>query len=94
MAFIMGGTGAILWMWIFALLGAATSFVECTIGQIYNEKGADVLFHGGASYYIKNALGKGKFAIMVALLIIVTYPICFTQVQANTITDAFVTDRV
>lgn len=91
MAFIMGGPGAIFWMWIFALLGAATSFVECTIGQIYKEKGADGLFHGGPAYYIKNALGKGKFAILVALLIIVTYPICFTQVQANTITDAFVT---
>ena len=91
MAFIMGGPGAIFWMWVFALIGAATSFVECTIGQIYKEKGADGLFHGGPAYYIKNALGKGKFAIFVALLVIITYPICFTQVQANTITDAFVT---
>ena len=34
-AIIMGGAGAIFWMWIFALLGAATSFVECTLGQIF-----------------------------------------------------------
>ncbi|MCZ9313621.1 MAG: alanine/glycine:cation symporter family protein [Methanocorpusculum sp.] len=91
MALIMGGPGAIFWMWLFALIGAATSFVECTIGQIYKERGNDGLFHGGPAYYIKNALGKGKFAIFVAILIIITYPICFTQVQANTITDAFVT---
>ena len=45
MDFIMGGTGAIFCIWIFTLLGAATNFVECTIGQIYKEKGADGLFH-------------------------------------------------
>ncbi|HJJ55859.1 MAG TPA: alanine/glycine:cation symporter family protein, partial [Methanocorpusculum sp.] len=90
LALIYGGPGAIFWMWVFAFVGAASSFIECTIGQIYKEKGEEGLFHGGPAYYIKNALNKRKLAIFIAILIIITYSICFMQVQANTICDAFV----
>ena len=82
-AIVMGGPGAVFWMWIFALLGAATSFVENTVGQIYKEKKADGFFHGGPAYYVKNGLGKPKFAIFMALMVIVTYGLCFIGVQAN-----------
>ncbi len=82
-AVVMGGPGAVFWMWIFALIGAATSFVENTIGQIYKEKKSDGYFHGGPAYYIKNGLGKPKLAILMSLLIIVTYGLCFIGVQAN-----------
>jgi len=82
-ALVMGGPGAIFWMWVFAIIGAATSFVENTIGQIYKEKKGDGYFHGGPAYYVKNGLGKPKFAIFMAILVIVTYGLCFIGVQAN-----------
>ena len=82
-AVVLGGPGAVFWMWIFAIIGAATSFVENTLGQIYKEKESDGNFHGGPAYYVKNGLGKPKFAILMALMIIVTYGVCFIGVQAN-----------
>ena len=88
-AIVMGGPGAVFWMWIFALIGAATSFVETTVGQIYKEKKADGQFHGGPAFYIRNGLGKPKFAAFIAILIIFTYGLMFIGVQANTATLAF-----
>jgi AGCS family alanine or glycine:cation symporter/putative sodium/glutamine symporter len=88
-AIVMGGPGAVFWMWIFALIGAATSFVETTVGQIYKEKKADGHFHGGPAFYIKNGLGRPKFAAFIAILIIITYGLMFIGVQANTATLAF-----
>lgn len=82
-AVVMGGPGAVFWMWIFALIGAATSFVESTVGQIYKEKKQDGYFHGGPAYYIKNGLEKPKFAVFIAGLVIVTYGLMFMGVQAN-----------
>ena len=82
-AVVMGGPGAVFWMWIFAIIGAASSFVENTVAQIYKEKKEDGYFHGGPAYYVKNGLGKPKFAIFMAILIIVTYGLCFIGVQAN-----------
>ncbi|MDO5845811.1 MAG: alanine/glycine:cation symporter family protein [Methanocorpusculum sp.] len=97
-AVVMGGPGAVFWMWVFALIGAATSFVETTVGQIYKERKEDGLFHGGPAYYIKNGLGKPKFAIFMALLIIVTYGLMFIGVQANqasaALTTAFSTEPI
>lgn len=97
-AIVSGGPGAIFWMWVFAFIGAATSFVECTVGQIYKEKKEDGFFHGGPAYYIKNGLGKPKFAAFIAVLIIFTYGLMFIGVQANTATlafsNAFGTDQI
>ena len=72
-AIVMGGPGAVFWMWIFALIGAATSFVETTVGQIYKEKMSDGHFHGGPAFYIRNGLGRPKFAAFIAILIIISY---------------------
>ncbi|MDR0980604.1 MAG: alanine:cation symporter family protein [Methanocalculaceae archaeon] len=88
-ALVLGGPGAVFWMWLFAILGAATSFVECTVGQIYKEKDAGGHFNGGPAYYIKNALGSKDIACVVALLVIIAYPFLFTGMQASTITSAF-----
>lgn len=95
-AIVMGGPGAIFWMWIFAFIGAATSFIETTVGQIFKEKKEDGYFHGGPAFYIRNGLGKPKFAIFMALLVIVTYGMMFIGVQANqastTLSNAFNAD--
>ena len=88
-AIIMGGAGAIFWMWIFALLGAATSFVECTLGQIFKEKKSDGNFHGGPAYYIKKGLKNRKFALFIAFWIIVTYCVGFIAYQAANSASAF-----
>ena len=90
-AIIMGGAGAIFWMWIFALLGAATSFVECTLAQLFKEKKVDGNYHGGPAYYIMNGLKNRKFALVIAFMIILTYGVGFVGTQAAQSADAFTT---
>lgn len=89
-AIMIGGPGAVFWMWLFAIIGAASSFMECTLGQIFKErKDENNTFIGGPAYYIKNGLKKHTYAVFVALLTIVTYGIGFVGVQAGSASDAF-----
>lgn len=98
-AIVTGGPGAIFWMWVIAVLGAATGFVESTLAQIYKVPRTDGKggFLGGPAYYIKNALHSPFFAVFFAILISITYGLIFNSVQANTITlslqTAFGIDR-
>ena len=88
-AVMAGGPGAIFWMWVIALLGAASGFVESTLAQIYKVR--DPLtggFRGGPAYYIKNCLGSPKAAALFAILISVTFGLCFNSVQSNTIAES------
>ncbi len=87
-AIVTGGPGAILWMWILAILGSATGFVESTLAQIYKIQDANGGYRGGPAYYIKNALGKPGIAAFFAILISITFGLIFNSVQANTITIA------
>ena len=85
-AVVTGGPGAVFWMWLIALLGAATGFVESTLAQIYKVPRTDAKgFLGGPAYYINNALKRPKLAVFFAILISVTYGLIFNSVQANTI---------
>ena len=88
-AIFMGGAGAILWMWIFACIGACTSFVESTLGQMFKEKKSDGQYHGGPAYYIKNGMKNHKFAIFIAFWIIITYGVGFVANQASNAASAF-----
>lgn len=88
-AVITGGPGAVFWMWIIALIGSATGFVESTLGQIYKVPREDGGFRGGPAYYIKNVLGNKTMAIVFAVLISVTYGLIFNSVQSNTIAVSF-----
>lgn len=90
-AILLGGAGAIFWLWIFALIGGATCFAECTLGQIFKEKKADGLYHGGPAYYIRDGLKSPKLASFISLLLIVTYSVGFIGIQANSANSAFVT---
>lgn len=85
-AIASGGPGAIFWMWIIAILGSATGFVESTLAQIYKIPTHGNGYRGGPAYYIKNALGSNFFATVFAILISVTFGLIFNSVQANTIT--------
>ncbi len=84
-AIVLGGPGAIFWMWFIALLGASTGFIESTLAQIYKEPLKGGGFHGGPAYYIKNGMNSPIWATVFAFLISVTYGLIFNSVQANTI---------
>ncbi len=88
-AIVLGGPGAVFWMWIFAIIGAGTSFMECTLGQIFKERKSDGLFHGGPAYYIKNGLHRKYYSLLLAFMVIALYGIGFIGVQASNATDAF-----
>lgn len=87
-AIATGGPGAVFWMWIIALIGGATSFIESTLGQIYKVKDGDT-FRGGPAYYIEQALDKRGLGIFFSVLTAVTFGFIFNSVQANTIASSF-----
>lgn len=68
-AIAIGGAGAVFWMWVMALLGAASAFCESTLAQIYKVK-SGTEFHGGPAYYMQQGLGKKWMAILYAVLLI------------------------
>ena len=86
-AIAIGGPGAVFWMWVIALLGAATAFIESTLAQLYKVRGTDS-FRGGPAYYIQKGLGKRWFAVVFAILITLTFGLAFNSVQSNTIAAA------
>lgn len=87
-AIVMGGPGAIFWMWIVALIGAATSIVECTLAQIYKVKD-EYGFRGGPAYYIEKALKQRWLGVLFSILITISFAMVFSSLQANTISLAF-----
>ncbi len=89
-AIAIGGPGAVFWMWVIALLGAATAFIESTLAQLYKVRG-EKSFIGGPAYYIQLGTGKRWWAVTFAVLITLTFGIAFNSVQSNTIADAFAT---
>lgn len=87
-AIALGGPGAIFWMWIIAIIGSASSFVESTLAQIYKIKDKDG-FRGGPAYYMEKGLKKRWMGALFAVLITLSFGIVFNAVQSNTITVAF-----
>lgn len=93
-AVVLGGPGAVFWMWFIAFLGAATGFVESTLAQIYKVPSKKGGFHGGPAYYIKLGLKSPVFAFIFAVLISVTYGLIYNSVQANTLASALQTVQI
>lgn len=87
-AIAIGGPGAIFWMWVIALLGASSSFVESTLAQLYKTRGKDS-FIGGPAYYMQKGLGLRWMGILFAILIAITFGFAFNSVQSNTICAAW-----
>ena len=87
-AITIGGPGAVFWMWIIALLGASSAFVESTLAQLYKVHGK-TSYIGGPAYYMKNGLKQPWMGILFSLLIIFTFAFAFNTVQSNTICAAF-----
>ena len=86
-AIAVGGAGAVFWMWIIALLGSSSAFIESTLAQLYKQKGKDS-FIGGPAYYMRHGLSLNWMGILFAVLISVTFGFAFNSVQSNTICAA------
>ncbi|MDY3983657.1 MAG: alanine/glycine:cation symporter family protein [Veillonellaceae bacterium] len=84
-AVVLGGPGAVFWMWFIAVIGAATGYVESTLGQVYKVPAPLHGFHGGPAYYIKYGLRSPWLGAFFAVLISITYGLIYNSVQANTI---------
>ncbi|PWJ60573.1 AGCS family alanine or glycine:cation symporter [Dyadobacter jejuensis] len=83
-AIAMGGPGAVFWMWSIAFLGAASAYVEATLGQIYKQVNNDQ-YRGGPAYYIEKGLGIKWYAIVFAVATIMSTALFLPGVQSNSI---------
>lgn len=87
----IGGPGAIFWMWLVAILGAATAYIEATLGQIYKEEDTDTgEYRGGPAFYIERAMGQKWYAWIFAIATIIACGLLLPTVQSNAIGNAIV----
>lgn len=89
-AVMAGGPGAVFWMWVIALIGSASAFIESTLAQVYKQKEGSI-FIGGPAYYIKNALGNKPMAIMFAISLILCFGLGFNGLQSYNIASSLST---
>lgn len=86
-ALVAGGPGAIFWMWIVALVGMATAFIEATLAQLFKIRWHDGTFRGGPAFFIQRGLGSRLWGAIFAVFLIFSFGISFEMVQANTIAE-------
>ena len=90
-----GGAGAVFWMWVTALIGSSTAFIEATLAQLHKQN--DPLYggyRGGPAYYIHNFFtkGNGKRYSIIAILFALSGLLCWcgiSQVIGNSVSDTF-----
>lgn len=87
-AICMGGFGSVFWMWIIAIIGAASALIESTLAQIYKRRGPDGNF-GGPAYYIETALKCRPLAIVFSVLLIITYGFGFNMLASYNLQSTF-----
>ena len=88
-ALCLGGFGSVFWMWIIAIVGSASAFVESTLAQIYKKKDADGNSYGGPAYYIEAALRCRPLAIIFSVCLVVTYGIGFNMLASYNLQSTF-----
>lgn len=86
-AIFYGGPGAVFWMWLIAFLGSASAFVEAMLGQLYKQKEGSE-FRGGPAYYIEKGLGVKWYAVLFAILTIISAGLLLPGVQSNAIASS------
>ncbi len=86
-AITLGGPGAVFWMWCIALVGMATSLVECTLAQIYKRRDGEHSFRGGPADYIRRGLGHqyNWLAVVYAICLLAAFGLGFNAFQGNTV---------
>ncbi len=90
-AIVLGGPGAVFWMWIIAFIGAASAFIEATLAQVYKVPDEEGGYRGGPAYYITKGLNQKWLGVVFAVLITVTFAFVFNTVQSNTIAESLKT---
>lgn len=87
-ALCLGGYGSVFWMWVIAILGAASAFVESTLAQIYKKRGENG-FYGGPPYYIEKGVGSRFLAIIFSIVLILTYGFGFNMLASYNLQSSF-----
>lgn len=88
-AIVVGGVGALFWMWITAIVGGASAFVESTLAQVYKRSDGEHRYKGGPAYYIESALKSRALGIVFAISLILCFTYGFNGLQTYTLTSAF-----
>ncbi len=86
-AIAAGGPGAVFWMWVTALIGGASAFIESTLAQVYKTK-KDGQFRGGPSYYMEKALKKRWLGVLFSVLLIICFAYGFNGLQSYNMSSA------
>ena len=86
-ALCLGGYGAVFWMWVTALLGGATAFIESTLAQIYKVRARDGSSYGGPAYYIEAALKRRWLGVAFSVALILTYAGGFNMLASFNLLD-------
>jgi AGCS family alanine or glycine:cation symporter len=89
-ALCLGGFGSVFWMWVIALIGAASAFVESTLAQIYKKKGPDGCY-GGPAYYIEAVMKKRWLAVIFSMFLVLTYGVGFNMLASYNLQSTFAT---
>ncbi len=87
-ALCLGGFGSVFWMWIIAIIGSASAFIESTLAQIYKKKGTDGSY-GGPAYYIEEGLKNRSLAIVFSIFLILTYGFGFNMLASYNLQSTF-----
>lgn len=87
-ALVLGGPGAIFWMWMVALIGMATAYAESTLAQLYKVRDANGQLRGGPAFYIAKGLKAPWAGALFSLALILAFGLVFNAVQANSIAGA------
>lgn len=87
-ALCLGGFGSVFWMWLIAIIGASSAFVESTLAQIYKKKGKDGCY-GGPAYYIETATRKRWLAVFFSIILILTYGVGFNMLASYNLQSTF-----
>lgn len=87
-AIAIGGPGSVFWMWMMALVGAASALVESTLAQVYKVRSAGTEFRGGPAYYIERALNKRWLGVLFSIMLIACFAYGFNGLQANNIVSS------
>ncbi|MDO5040951.1 MAG: alanine/glycine:cation symporter family protein [Peptoniphilus sp.] len=88
-ALCLGGYGAVFWMWIVAIIGGASAFIESTLAQIYKKRDEEGSSYGGPAYYIESALKTRTLGVVFAVCLIATYAVGFNMLAAYNLQTSF-----
>ena len=87
-ALCLGGFGSVFWMWLIAIIGGASAFVESTLAQIYKKRGRDGAY-GGPAYYIEATLKSRTLALIFSVFLILTYGFGFNMLASYNLQSTF-----